>query len=134
MNINDAFPSDYLKASDLGERDVTVTIESVEMVRLGQGRDVEDKMLVRFAGKKKGLICNKTNANTIASMYGSDTDDWTGKLVVLGAREVEFQGNMVWAIRVSLKKPVVPGAPASKPAKTQPPEPPPQAESEDMPF
>ena len=115
MNINNAFPSDYLKASDLGDASPTVTIESVELVDVGQGRDKEQKILIRFAGKKKGLICNKTNANTIAKLYGPETDGWVGQKIILQAREVEFAGEMVWAIRVSLQKPA---AAAPVPAPT----------------
>jgi hypothetical protein len=106
MNINNAFPSDYLKASDLGNKAVTVTIESVELVDIGQGRDKEQKVLIRFIGKQKGLITNKTNANTIGKLYGPETDGWIGHPITLEAREVEFAGEMVWAIRVSLQKPV----------------------------
>lgn len=105
MNINEAFPSDYLKASDLGNKAVTVTIESVELVDVGQGRDKEQKILIRFVGKQKGLICNKTNATTIGKLYGPETDGWVGQSIILQSREVEFSGEMVWAIRVSLQKP-----------------------------
>jgi hypothetical protein len=110
MRISDAFPSDYLKASDLNDRSVTVIISKVELVELGKGRDKENKMLISFAGKQKQLVCNKTNANTIAKLYGDDTDGWIGKAITIEPREVEFQGDMVLAIRVSLKKPGM-GAP-----------------------
>ena len=131
MNINEAFPSDYLKASDLGNKLVTVEIETVELVDVGQGRDKEQKILIRFAGKQKGLICNKTNAGTITKLYGPETDGWIGQKVTLQAREVEFAGEMVWAIRVSLQKPAaaapVPapahgmmGKPATKPTPVSP--------------
>jgi hypothetical protein len=105
MKIGEAFPSAFLKASDLGGRDVTVTIESVSMEELGQGRDKETKLLVSFVGKQKKLVCNKTNASTIAKLHGDDTDNWIGKPIVLTAREVEYQGEMTLAIRVSLQKP-----------------------------
>ncbi len=115
MNINEAFPSDYLKASDLNGKDVSVTIQSADLIEFGKGREAEEKLLLTFAGKKKGLICNKTNAKTIAKLYGDDTDGWVGKPITIGPREVEFQGDQVWAIRVSLR---APGAPEK--AKTAP--------------
>ena len=118
MKTSQAFPSDYLKASDLNGKSVNVTIESVEMVDMGQGRDKESKLLIRFVGKQKGLVCNKTNAGTIEKLTGSDeTDNWVGKQITLCAREVEFQGDMVWAIRVSLK---APGAATQAPAPAAP--------------
>lgn len=137
MNINNAFPSDYLKASDLGDKQVAVTIESVEMVDIGQGRDKEQKILIRFAGKQKGLICNKTNATTIGKLYGIETDVWIGQKIILQAREVEFAGEMVWAIRVSLQKPAATPAPThgmlGKPANKPTPAPEPESEQEPTP-
>lgn len=114
MNINEAFPSDYLKADDLKGANVTVTIEDVGIEEIGQGQQKERKLILSFAGKKKRLVCNKTNANTIGKLYGTETDAWIGKAITLSPREVEFQGDMVWAIRVSLQKPVTAGAPAPK--------------------
>jgi hypothetical protein len=35
MNINNAYPSKYLKASDLDGRNVTVTIKSAELEEIG---------------------------------------------------------------------------------------------------
>ena len=105
MNINNAFPSDYLKASDLMGKNVTVTISKVEMKTIGQGAQMDTKPVISFVGKDKGLVCNKTNATTIAKLYGPDTDQWTGKSIILTSREVEFQGESVLAIRVSLQAP-----------------------------
>lgn len=116
MNINEAFPSNYLKASDLNGQSPTVTIEHVEMQELGQGRDKERKLVIGFKGKEKTMICNKTNATTIASLYGPDTESWLNQKITLTAREVEFQGTMVLAIRVSLQKPGSPAAPVKKAA------------------
>jgi hypothetical protein len=115
MKIGEAFPSNFLKADDLGGKDVTVTIESCEMESIGQGHDKQDKLVLSFVGKGKKMVTNKTNAKTIAKLHGDDTDDWPGKRIILSPREVEFQGDMVMAIRVSLKAPVVgkPIAPAA---------------------
>jgi hypothetical protein len=115
MNINDAFPSDYLKADDLKGANVTVTISEVGIEEIGQGQQKEQKLILSFTGKKKRLVCNKTNANTIGKLYGTETDVWIGKSITLAPREVEFQGDMVWAIRVSLQKPL--SGPAKAPTK-----------------
>lgn len=120
MKLNEAFPSNFITSADLNGKDVVVVIEEVKMERIGQGRDAEDKLLLTFRGKKKGLITNKTNAKTIGKLYGDDTDDWIGKAITIGPREVEFQGDMVWAIRVSLRAPAS-AAPAAQPAATPPP-------------
>lgn len=114
MNINDAFPSKYLKASDLKGGEPIVAIDHVTSEAVG--RDREMKAVVYFRGKEKGVVLNKTNANKIAQLAGSfDTDDWTGVQVKLYATETEFGGETVECIRI---KPVKPGA---RPAEPPPP-------------
>ena len=63
MNINDAFPSKYLKASDLQGRNHSVTIANVVTEDIGKG---EEKLIIYFQGHKKGMVLNKTNANNLA--------------------------------------------------------------------
>lgn len=99
MNINDAFPSNYLKASDLGESQPVVSIDRVDVEPVGRGKEM--KPVVYFAGKQKGMVLNKTNSKKIAEIAGShDTDDWHGVQIRLFATEVDFQGETVEAIRV----------------------------------
>lgn len=117
MKLNEAFPSNFLKADDLQGKNITVEISEVTFEEIGQGRDKESKIIVAFKGKDKKLICNKTNANTIAKLTGSDdTDDWVGHRIILTAREVDYQGTPMLAIRVSLTKPA--SAQAAAAAKT----------------
>ena len=66
MRVSAAFPSPYLKASDLQGRRIPVKILRVEMQELGD----ELKPVVYFEGKAKGLVLNKTNANTISAAKG----------------------------------------------------------------
>jgi hypothetical protein len=123
MNINEAFPSRYLAAADLGGRTVAVVINNVALEELGKGSDKDRKLVLTFAGKQKQFVCNKTNAKVIAGLYGPDTDGWIGQSIAITPREVEFQGDMVLAIRVSLQRPAEmqarqgqAPAPAPKPA------------------
>lgn len=102
MNINSAFPSTYIKSADLAG-DVTYTIDRVEIESVGQGRDAEDKPIVYFREVDKGIVLNKTNAATIAKLYGPDTDGWAGNPITLFATEVEFQGQQTLAIRIRLR-------------------------------
>ncbi len=112
----DMYPSRYLKASDCEDGDITLTIKEIRQERIGQGRDADDKWILFFEEEEKGLVLNKTNTNTIAKLYGDDTDDWDGKQVTLFSTEVSFQGDMVEAIRVRSKPPKARG----KVAKTAP--------------
>jgi hypothetical protein len=101
MDVNSVFGGDSLKAADLNGRDVTVTIASVEEKVFNDGaKGPQKKLLIRFAGAKKALICNKTNAKRIALLHGPETDRWPGKAVTLYADMVDFQGDAVMAIRV----------------------------------
>lgn len=99
MNINSAFPSNYIKASDLEGRAVNVTIREVKTEQVGQNKDT--KPVLYFDGKTKGLVLNKTNARKIASIVGSaDTEDWTGLQIAIFPTETEFAGETVDCIRV----------------------------------
>ena len=109
MNINEAFPSKYLKASDLQGRSIPVVMDRVEMEDIGRG---EEKLILYFQGKAKGMVLNKTNANNIAALYTPDTDNWAGRQIVLFEAMVDFQGKTVPALRI--KAPQMNGAGKTK--------------------
>ena len=101
MDINAAFPSNYLKAADLQGRSIPVTISRVDVETVGDDR----KPIVYFQGKEKGLVLNKTNATTIAMLYGQETDNWSGAAIKIFPTQVDFQGRQVAAIRVRMEPP-----------------------------
>lgn len=110
MHISTAFPSTYLKAADLQGRTVRVIMDKVVMEEIGSG---EQKPILYFVGKERGLVLNKTNATNISLMHGDDTDAWQGKEMVLFTAFVDFQGKTVPAIRI---RPVMPQDGVAKPA------------------
>lgn len=114
-NINEAFPSKYLKASDF-EQPALLKMGRTEFETIGNDR----KLILYFEGQEKGLALNKTNANTIAKIYGDDTDDWKGQEIVLFEAMVDYKGETVAAIRVR--------APKKKPAPAK------QEMSDEIPF
>lgn len=103
MNIDTAFPSKYMKASDLPEEAIVpFVIESISVEEIG--RDKQSKPVIYFKGQEKGFVANKTNCNTIKKALGSaDTDEWIGKTIRLYSTEVQFGDEMVESIRVSIK-------------------------------
>lgn len=110
MNLNEMFPSKYLKADDLSENGDVFTIEEISSVRMkNKNGDDEEKWVVNFESEDKGLVLNKTNAKTLGKLFGGDTEKWIGKKVKLVSQEVEAFGERQMAIRVSLSK--VGGAP-----------------------
>jgi len=96
-NINDSFPSKYLKAADL-EGTPTVTISTIRFEEVGKDKDM--RPILYFHGEEKGIVINKTNATNISKLYGYETDDWCGKQVMLGTTWVDFNGQSVEAIRI----------------------------------
>jgi hypothetical protein len=95
MRISSAFPSKYVKAADLQGKQATVVISHVTMEMIGD----DERPILYFGGKEKGLVLNKTNANTIANVFGDDTEDWRGGEIVLFETTVDFQGKSMPAIR-----------------------------------
>lgn len=103
------FDSKYLGAWDLpAGKDVTVTIVSVaaETVRNAANKEARKPVLM-FQGKNKGLLLNKTNAKTVAAMYGTDTTKWAQKRISLYATTTMMGPERVDCIRV---RPSVPSA------------------------
>jgi hypothetical protein len=88
MELSQVYGGDSLKAADLQGREVPVVIANVQMKQFDDG----NKLVISFQGKKKTLVCNKTNANRIAHMYGTNTDGWIGREDHLFADLVDFQG------------------------------------------
>ncbi len=113
MKIFDAFPSNYIKASDLNGKPWDMEIRTVALEDLGQGNDKESKPVLYFDGAQKGLVLNKTNATTIVNSYGEDTGNWTGKDIQVFPTTTEFKGETVDAIRVRV-------APEAQPAAAPP--------------
>lgn len=89
--------SDFLKADDIGSNFWTVTISAVDMKNFDDGTR---KLFVMFSELDKGLVLNKTNADTIGDLYGRGTDGWIGRQVMLMTMPVDYQGKKVQAIRV----------------------------------
>jgi hypothetical protein len=113
-NINDAFPSNYLKASDLAGRQAVVTMDRVEFEPVGREREM--KAVLYFVGKQKGMVLNKTNAKKITDITQSAlTEEWPGHAIVLYPTETEFGGETVECIRI---KPVAKQPSRMTPAPT----------------
>ena len=93
--VGDVFRSSTWKAADL-ETPQVLTIEEVKTHEFDDG----PKLILNFKEDKRGLICNRTNSNTIVESYGDETDDWIGKKIQLYKSRTEFQGRMVDCVRV----------------------------------
>jgi hypothetical protein len=112
MNINDAYPSKYIKSADLQGRIIKLKIANVGYEQIGN----DSKLIMYFQGKNKGMVLNRTNARTIADQYGDDTDNWTGADVEVFSMKVDMQGRMVDGLRVRVPPRQQAPAPRSAPA------------------
>lgn len=126
VNINSAYPTKFLSASDIGEQPRLGTVKTVTFEKMS---DNETKLCVWLNEYDKGLILNKTNANNIADFLGPETDAWMGHQIVMVTTMVDFQGRSVEAIRVRAPKNrqappaaqhTVAAAPANGPPKGHP--------------
>ena len=86
-----------MRAADLGGRTAKYTISACKAEVVG-----EDKRLVlAFSNNDMPLVLNKTNATTLAELYGPETGAWEGNAIKLVPSTTSFQGKMVKCIRIS---------------------------------
>ena len=105
-DVRQMFDSAYIGAWDLGGREVTVKIARIVPGELAKaGTSKKDKApIVYFDGKEKGMVLNKTNMRTIASLAGSfKVKAWVGLDITLYATTTNFGPNVVDCIRVKCR-------------------------------
>lgn len=108
MNVNQLFPSKWVKAHDLNGKRVPVTIQRVSVEEVQGDTGKENVPAVWFKGATKALLMNKTIAMQIAALHGPETDDWTGKRVTLYGTKVRAFGKVHDVIRVADTVPPMP--------------------------
>ncbi len=99
------FDSEWLGAWDLVDEDgrhidCHFTIARVEPRKVKGPRGESLKPVVWFNGVEKALLANKTNARTIAAMYGTKTEAWIGKRISLWATKTNSPDGEVECIRI----------------------------------
>lgn len=111
-NINDIFPSKYLKAHELQGKTPTVTIARVAVEQVRGRQKVDTKAVLYFKGHAKGMLCNKTNAQSVAQIARSPlTEQWTGVAVTLFATTATFGTDVHDVIRIKAPATVTPPGP-----------------------
>lgn len=100
---------DYLGAYDFQpgeERVLTIANVTSETVTNSDGKG-EDCIVCRFTTGKP-MILNRTNAKTIAKLYGTPyIEEWAGKSIQLYVTRVRAFGDMVEALRIRPTEPKV---------------------------
>lgn len=93
----------YLKAEDLQGRVVNIAIErvSLETVKDQESGKEEQKLVAHFSGKDKGLILNRTNADALNAIFGTDDYDyWKGVVQLFVDPNVRFGNRTVQGLRI----------------------------------
>lgn len=95
------FPSDYLCAAELKGKAATVTISGVKFEDLKmRGGASKRKPILTFERTPKKLVLNVTNADTIATLYGTQGLDWIGKKIVVYPTKTKMGRETVDCIRI----------------------------------
>jgi hypothetical protein len=107
MRSTDAFPSKYLKSSDVKAKQKIATISHLETEAVGQ--DKREKPVLYFEDGVKPIVVNRTNFEELEAAFG-DSDEWPGHKVKVYCAPTQYQGKRVDGIRVA---PIVPKPAAS---------------------
>ena len=84
MKITPKRTSRYIKTDDLKGREVLVVVDRVEEHEIeGNDGEKQDKYVLYFQNKEKGLVMNVTNTEAMVNGFGDESDAWTGKDVML---------------------------------------------------
>jgi hypothetical protein len=99
MKTGDVYGGNWLEKEDIGDRQVAVTIESISVHEMNDGKR---KAAVHFVGKEKALLLNVTNASAIEAITGTDEmDNWAGtRIVLFNDPSVMYQGKRTGGLRV----------------------------------
>lgn len=102
MLVSQMFPRRWMVGADLAGKDFTLKIEAVQQEQIQvQGGKKEPRWVLYFKGAKKGLILNRTIAEQIAGVVGSEeTQEWGGKVITIYPVEMKVAGEQRVGIRV----------------------------------
>jgi len=88
MNINDAFPSKYVKASDLQNMAHLVEIAGCQMEEIGD----DNRPVLYLVGKPKGVVLNKTRGSVLSDAFGPETMGWVGQKIEIYPDTTMYKG------------------------------------------
>jgi hypothetical protein len=97
------FSSQFVHAEDLKGKAHDVIIESVklEVLQIPRKKEKEKKWVIKFQGRPKGMVLNKTNAQAIAKRTGENVvEKWVGKTITLYPTTDRLGADVVPCIRI----------------------------------
>ena len=116
MHISQLKQSKFLTRADVGRGQLVTIKEIIQENVAKEGAPEEMKYCLVLNELDKPMVLNSTNGQIIAAITGSeDTDNWTGKQIVLfDDPNVSFGGKLVGGIRVRAPRQTI-TAPATQP-------------------
>ena len=102
-NFKKCFSKEYLTAADILEPiDVVIKHVTIEEMPTDGGM----RPVLYFKGLEQGLVCNHTNADTLAELAGSDmTEDLIGQHITLYTETTRYAGKSCLGIRLRGTRP-----------------------------
>jgi hypothetical protein len=95
------YPSNYIGAADCKGKDVSLTIENVQIDELMLvGGKKQKKPVLYFEKTVKMLVLNKTNATVISEQHGTEAKGWIGKRITIYPTTTRCKGKTVPCVRV----------------------------------
>lgn len=83
VDWDELYPGRFLKAGELGDKPVTLTISDINLEELESDDGKKIKGVVSFEKTPKMIPLNKTNGICIRAMFGRKVQEWIGKRVTL---------------------------------------------------
>ncbi len=103
MRVSEHFSGNFLKTDDVTRQGSLFQIISIEVDKVGKDEKWVARLASAITGEEmKGLPLNKTNALELAEAYGDDSDDWSGKNIIVYQDKTMFDGKRVACIRVRI--------------------------------
>ena len=112
--VRDMIQSKFLRKEDFDE-DQVCTIRSCGLEQVGKEDSQEQRWVLYFREREKGMVLNVTTIRVLEQAYGGDSDHWIGnKVMVYVDPNVSFGGKVVGGLRLrtpkkqAVKAPVAP--------------------------
>lgn len=92
MDVSDFMGAgDFLKAADLGNKTPQCTVKAVHTREFtDEIKGQHQKLVLEFHNKDKMVVLNVTNTRAMASAFGTESNAWIGKSVILSVRQTQM--------------------------------------------
>lgn len=98
--VKNMIQSKFLRKEDF-EEDQVLVIKGCKLEQVGRDDDPEERWVLYFRERDKGMVLNITTIRVLEQAYGGDTDMWVGnKVMVYNDPNVTFGGKITGGLRL----------------------------------